>query len=97
MRHAECSYLEGKVLEEVCGAIGLIRLGARSGVDPDTDSGRLSPGRVLRGNLDVSISSRPTTRARLSAYRQAVCQGCGLSLGGAMAVGRGAQRTDGRG
>lgn len=50
------SYLEGKVLQEVRGAIGLIRLGAAAGVDPHADGRGLSPGRVLGGDL-VSIES----------------------------------------
>lgn len=45
------SYLEGQVLEEVRGAAGLVGLGSGTSVDPDTDSGSLSPGRVLGRDL----------------------------------------------
>jgi hypothetical protein len=43
--------LEGQVLEEVCGTIGLVGLGARTSVDPDTDGAGLGVGRVLGRNL----------------------------------------------
>ena len=35
--------LERQVLEEMSGAIGLVRLCARAGVNPHADRGRLSP------------------------------------------------------
>lgn len=44
-------YLEGKVLEEVCGAIGLVRLSAASGVYPDTNGRGLGVWGVLGGDL----------------------------------------------
>jgi hypothetical protein len=43
--------LEGQVLEEVCGTIGLVGLGARTGIDPDTDGAGLGVGRVLSRDL----------------------------------------------
>ena len=43
--------LEGQVLEEVCGTIGLVGLGARTGVNPDTDGAGLGVGRVLSRDL----------------------------------------------
>lgn len=51
------AYLESKMLKEVCGAVGPISLCAASGVDPDTNSGGLSPGRVLRGNLHALVNT----------------------------------------
>lgn len=48
------AYLEGQVLEEVRGAVRLVRLGPRTGVDPDADRGRLGPGRVLGGDLGIT-------------------------------------------
>jgi len=39
------------VLEEVRGAVGLVRLGARAGIDPHADRRRLRPWRVLSGDL----------------------------------------------
>lgn len=55
------SYLERKVLEEVCGSVGLVRLSAAAGVDPDTDGRRLGPrgvlGRDLRGGVNCSRGS----------------------------------------
>lgn len=45
------SYLESKVLEEVCSAVGLVGLGARAGIYPDSDSRCLGVGGVLGGNL----------------------------------------------
>jgi hypothetical protein len=44
------AYLEGKVLEEVSGAVGLVCLGAAAGINPHTDSRRLGIGRVLGGD-----------------------------------------------
>jgi hypothetical protein len=44
--------LEGQVLEEVCGTIGLVGLGARAGIDPDTDGAGLGVGRVLSRDLE---------------------------------------------
>lgn len=44
-------YLESQVLEEVRGAVGLVRLGARAGIDPHADRRRLRPWRVLSGDL----------------------------------------------
>jgi hypothetical protein len=43
--------LEGQVLEEVCGTIGLVGLGARTCVNPDTDGAGLGVGRVLSRDL----------------------------------------------
>lgn len=38
------------------GAVGLVRLGAASGIDPDADGRRLGPGRVLRGDLHSDVN-----------------------------------------
>ena len=50
------SYLERKVLEEVCGSVGPVCLGTAAGIDPDTDGRRLGPrgvlGRDLRGGVN---------------------------------------------
>jgi len=43
--------LEGQVLEEVRGTIGLVGLGARAGINPDTNSAGLGVGRVLSRDL----------------------------------------------
>lgn len=76
----EASYLEGKVLQEVRGAIGLVRLRAAAGVDPHADGRGLSPGRVLCGDL-ISIESALARRTvRDGAYREAVAEGGGLRL-----------------
>ena len=45
------SDLEGKVLEEVGGAIRLVSLGAGAGVNPHSHGRCLGPGRVLGGDL----------------------------------------------
>jgi hypothetical protein len=44
-------YLEGKVLKEVCGSVGLVSLCSAAGVDPDANSGCLSPWGVFSRNL----------------------------------------------
>lgn len=46
-------YLEGKVLEEVSSAVGLVGLGAAAGIDPDTDGRGLGVGRVLSGDSEA--------------------------------------------
>ena len=53
-------YLERKMLEEVSGTVGLVSLGPAAGVDPDTDSGSLSPRGVL--GRDLKTVSKPATR-----------------------------------
>lgn len=45
------SNLEGKVLEEVRSAVGLVSLRPGTGIDPHADGGSLSPWRVVGGNL----------------------------------------------
>ena len=50
------TYLEGQVLEEVSGTVGLVRLSTRAGIDPHTNSRGLGPGGVIGGNLDRGIS-----------------------------------------
>lgn len=62
------------------GAIGLVRLGAAAGVDPNTNSRSLSPGRVLRRNLPSIESIAAQAFAENIAYREAVAQGRRLSL-----------------
>jgi hypothetical protein len=49
--------LEGQVLEEVCGTIGLVGLGARTSVDPDTDGAGLGVRRVLSRDLSEERSA----------------------------------------
>jgi hypothetical protein len=51
------SALEGQVLEEVCGTVGLVGLGARAGINPDTDSAGLGVGGVLGRDLEVILSA----------------------------------------
>jgi hypothetical protein len=62
--------LEGQVLEEVCGTVGLVGLGARAGIDPDTNSAGLGVGRVLGCDLEVmlSASESPAIIARANGY-----------------------------
>ncbi len=52
-------YLEGKVLEEVRGSIGLVRLSARTGIDPHADGRRLGPWRVLGSDLRKRVNCSP--------------------------------------
>jgi hypothetical protein len=47
------SDLEGEVLEEVRGSVGLVSLCPATGIDPHADRGGLSPWRVISGNLDT--------------------------------------------
>lgn len=44
-------YLESKVLEEVSSAICFVCFRSAASVDPHTHGRRLSPGRILCGNL----------------------------------------------
>jgi hypothetical protein len=55
--------LEGQVLEEVCGSIGLVGLGARAGIDPDTDGAGLGVGGVLSRDLRGMWSAGRTATA----------------------------------
>lgn len=73
-------YLECKMLQEVCCAIGLVRFCPRSGIDPNTNSRSLCPWRVLGGNLRASISQLNLTASinSMRAYRHAVRQSCAL-------------------
>jgi len=57
--------LEGQVLEEVCGTVGLVGLGARTGIDPDTDGAGLGVGRVLSRDL-VGVRSAEDARMMVS-------------------------------
>lgn len=50
------SYLEGKVLEEVCSAVGLLGLCPRASVYPDSHRACLSPWRVVGRDLVSSVS-----------------------------------------
>lgn len=47
----ETLYLESKVLEEMCGAIGLVCFCSASSINPDTDRRRLRPRRVFGSDL----------------------------------------------
>ena len=51
-------YLEGEVLKEVRGTIGLVGLCPRTGIDPHADGRRLGIRRVLGGNLHQLASAR---------------------------------------
>ena len=46
------------MLEEVCSAVGPVRLGAGTSVYPHTNSGRLGVWGVLGGNLDSEPGQR---------------------------------------
>jgi hypothetical protein len=50
--------LEGKVLKEVCGSVGLVSLCSAAGVDPDANSGCLSPWGVFSRNRESVGESR---------------------------------------
>lgn len=50
------TYLEGKVLQEMCGSIGPVRLCAASSIDPYTDGRRLGPRGVLGSDLGANQS-----------------------------------------
>lgn len=45
------SNLEGKVLKEVCGSVGLVSLCPATGIDPHADRRGLGPWGVISGNL----------------------------------------------
>ena len=45
------SYFEGKMLEEVCGAIGLVCLCSTPSINPYTNGRGLRPRRVFGSNL----------------------------------------------
>lgn len=51
-----CPYLEGKMLQEVCSAVGLVGLGAGARVYPDADGRGLSPRGVLGSNLRTGVN-----------------------------------------
>lgn len=59
------SYLECKVLEEVRGSVGLVRLSAAAGVNPHTDGRRLGPWRVLGRDLRGRVNGSPNGYAEL--------------------------------
>lgn len=54
-------YLEGEMLEEVGGAVGLGGLGAGAGIDPHADGRGLGIGRVLSRDLEggMEVSDGP--------------------------------------
>jgi hypothetical protein len=54
-----CAYLEGKVLEEVRGAVGLVRLCAAARIDPHADGRRLGPWGVLGCDLRHRVNCSP--------------------------------------
>jgi hypothetical protein len=54
-----CPYLESKVLQEVGSAVGLVRLGAASSIDPYTDRRRLGPWGVLGSDLRRRVNCSP--------------------------------------
>jgi hypothetical protein len=62
-------YLEGEMLEEVRGAVGLVRLCAAAGVDPHADRRRLGPRGVLGSDLRHRVNCSP---ARSSGGRPTV-------------------------
>lgn len=52
------AYLESKVLEEVCGSVGLVRLSTAAGIDPHADGRGLGPWRVLGRDLREGVNGR---------------------------------------
>lgn len=76
----KASYLEGKMLQEVRSAIGLVRLRAAAGVNPHANGRGLSPGRVFGGDLASIESAGARGMQRDGAYRETVGEGGGLRL-----------------
>lgn len=83
------------MLEEVCGAIGLIGLGSRAGIDPHAHRRGLRIGRILGSDLEEKKSrSDHGAQAQLvsrglgggggrwetEAHGQSILECCGLSL-----------------
>lgn len=73
------------MLKEVCGAIGLVGLGSRTGVDPHAYGRCLRPWGVFCGDLDMVVREAGCMRSgnqltRIEAYREAVLEGGGLGL-----------------
>lgn len=83
------SALKGQVLEEVGGAVGLVRLCARASVNPHADGGRLRIRGVLRGNLSHPLSVYISSISTIDmTHSEAIAQGGGLG-GAFMANGSG--------
>jgi hypothetical protein len=70
----DCRYLESKMLEEVCSAIGLLGLGTGTSVNPHANGRGLRERRVFGGNLDPMKSQHD--------YHEAI-------VGGQLALDRG--------
>lgn len=81
------SYLEGKVLQEVCSAVGLVGLGARTGIYPHTDGRGLGVWGVLGRNLSRLVRRGISSWfMQLAAYGEAIAQsgalgGCSMAHG----------------
>jgi hypothetical protein len=68
--HCHCrarvrSYLEGEMLEEVCGSVCPVRLGAAASIDPHADGRRLGPRRVLGSDLRHGVNCSRNSSARV--------------------------------
>jgi hypothetical protein len=70
--------LEGKMLQEVGGTIGAVGLGARTGIDPDTDGAGLRVWRVLGSNLYGPAVSQSACETSMATYREAIAQSSAL-------------------
>lgn len=71
------------MLKEVSGAAGLIGLGSRTGIDPNTNSGGLCPWRVVGGNLFIPSQNMYNWRLEVCgsiAHCQAVLESRSLSF-----------------
>lgn len=80
------SDLEGEVLEEVCGAVGLVSLGPGAGINPHADGRSLRPWRVLGRDLDstgqqsLCLVCRHQLASDGGAHGQSILERRGLSL-----------------
>jgi hypothetical protein len=73
--------LEGKMLKEVSSTVGAVGLGARTGIDPDTDSAGLRVWRVLGSDLYGPVISLGECEASMATYREAIAQSGALGNG----------------
>lgn len=94
------SDLEGEVLKEVRGTVGLVSLCPATGIDPDTDRGGLGPWGVISGDLGRISKDAMQLLSIGRAYGESVGEGGGLGGGrqnrGRKATLHGLDRLQGR-
>jgi hypothetical protein len=71
--------LESKMLQKVCGAVGLVSLCAAAGVYPNTNGRCLGPGRVLGSDL-LSLLAFAGPIESCATDCEAIAQGGALRL-----------------